>query len=499
MNNLNDKLMLQELTAVITRLEHLIADLKHPASRLAIQPDDTNSRLFSQWQKLLTGTKPQASSTQLNAEVLAAELELQLLRLQNGYTKLARLQQLGSQKLSAAATLLQQSGASPIEGDELLAQLRIGDASHQVQLWQLLDYYQQALEDVLDRERQNEALQHQLCSRLQQLVEELHFSGPVAIELAKIRRQLLNPVAPAELPEVCLRLIDLTIEGVRFERSNAKQYLTKLYTDLEEVHQYAAITLSEEQSLCDARSHHNQHVAGELRAISEHLICQENAQLKADIEVRMRSINHILVQNERLQAREQALLTRMTEMEQQIGFLKQEADHFQQQLSKQNDKLFVDSLTQIHNRAGMDQRLEVEYRQWLRDDKPLCIALLDIDYFKEINDKYGHLAGDKALRLIARTLQRSLRESDFVARFGGEEFTVLLNNVSQDNLETPLQKLREQVKKIPFRFKDQPVTITISLGATLFKAGDTIHSALERADQALYRAKHAGRDQLVID
>lgn len=498
MNNLDDKLMLQELTAVINRLEKLIADLKHPALSSSTQPEDTNPRLFSQWQKLLNGTKSQASSALLNAEHLAAELELQLLRLQNGHAKLTRLQQLGRQKLSAAAYLLQQSAASPAS-DALLERLRLDDASHQVQLWQLLDYYQQALDDLLNRDRQGEALQHQLCSRLQQLVEELHFSGPVAIELTKIRRQLLNPIAPAELPEVCLRLIDLTIEGVRFERSSAKQYLTKLYTDLEDVHQYAAITLSEEQSLYVARSHHSEHIAGELRAIGEHLFCQENAQLKADIEVRMRSINHILVQNQRLQAREQALLTRMTEMEQQIGFLKQEADNFRQQLSKQNDKLFVDSLTQIHNRAGMDQRLEIEYRQWLRDDKPLCIALLDIDYFKEINDKYGHLAGDKALRLIARTLQKSLRESDFVARFGGEEFTVLLNNVSQDNLETPLQKLREQVKKIPFRFKDQPVTITISLGATLFKAGDTIHSALERADQALYRAKHAGRDQLVID
>lgn len=441
MNNLDDKLMLQELISVIARLESVLSGL----SQLAVDPDEHTkaaaSCLVSQWFNGKSGTTPSA----MTSPQLATELELQLLRLQNSHDKLARLQQLGNQK------------------------------------------------------QQYEAQQHQLSSRLQQLVEELHFSGPVAIELTKIRSQLLQPIAAEELASLCLRLIDLTIEGLRFERKNTKQFLTKTHVDLDATHQYAAITLCEEQSLCDARAHHGQHIAGELRAIDEHLFSQDNEQLKADIAVRMRSINHILVQNERLHEREQILLQRMVEMEQQISDLKQEAGHFQQQLSTQNDKLFVDGLTKIYNRAGMNQRLEVEYRQWLRDDKPLCIAMLDIDYFKDINDKYGHLAGDKALRQIAKTLQKSLRESDFVARFGGEEFVVLLNNVSQDNLEKPLQKLRERVKNIPFRFKEEPVTITISLGATLFKQGDSIHSALERADQALYRAKHAGRDQIVMD
>ncbi|MGO1617137.1 MAG: GGDEF domain-containing protein, partial [Oceanisphaera sp.] len=200
-----------------------------------------------------------------------------------------------------------------------------------------------------------------------------------------------------------------------------------------------------------------------------------------------------------LQEREQTLLTRMNEMDQQLQTLKQEAEQYKQQLNAQNDKLFIDSLTQIHNRAGMDQRLDIEYRQWRRYDIPLCIVLLDIDHFKEINDEYGHLAGDKALRLIARTLKKSLRETDFIARFGGEEFIILLKGISQQDLDKPLQKLREKVKHIPFRFKENSVTITVSLGATLFKTGDSIHSAIERADQALYRAKNSGRDQFIID
>lgn len=499
MNNLDDKLILQELASIISRLESVLNGLRNPNVGNIIEPEDSASGLVSQWQKLFNNTKSQPPSPVMGSVELTAELEKQLLRLQNGHDKLARAEQLSNQKLHLAAAHLHESGAGPGEDDPLFTQLRSGEANQQNQLWQLFDFYQQALDTLINQDQQYEASYHHLCSRLQQLVEELHFSGPVALELTKIRRQLLQSIAREELPGICLRLINLTIEGLRHERKNANQFLTKLHGNLKDVHQHVAITVSEEQSLCDARAHNGHHIAGELRAIGEHLFGQKDAQLKAAVDVRIRNINHILLQNERLQAREQALLDRMIEMAQQISEIKQEAKQFQQQLSTQNDKLFVDSLTQIYNRAGMDQRLEVEYRQWLRDGKPLCIALLDIDFFKEVNDKYGHLAGDKALRMIARTLQSSLRESDFVARFGGEEFTVLLKNINRDSLDKPLQKLREQVKLIPFRFKEESVTITLSLGATLFKPGDSINSALERADRALYRAKHAGRDQIIID
>ena len=330
-------------------------------------------------------------------------------------------------------------------------------------------------------------------------MQELHFSGPVAQELTKIRRQLLKNLSRQEVAELCLRLIDLTIEGLRHERKTAKRFLTQLDTHLGNAHLFAKDTLNDGHSLYEIHRQQSTRISHELSAIDEHLSGQQDKPLLATIGRHTENIKQIMLHNAQLAANEQSLVARMEEMAQQITTIKKEANQFQQQLNAQNDKLFIDSLTQIYNRAGMDQRLELEYRQWLRDGHPLCIALLDIDYFKGINDNYGHLAGDKALRMIARTLQKSLRESDFVARFGGEEFTVLLKNIHQDSLDTPLQKLRNEIKSIPFRFKEQPVTITVSVGATLFKAGDNINSAFERADQALYRAKHAGRDQIVID
>ena len=107
------------------------------------------------------------------------------------------------------------------------------------------------------------------------------------------------------------------------------------------------------------------------------------------------------------------------------------------------------------------------------------------------------LAGQ--VRSLAKALQKSLRDTDFIARFGGEEFVVLLPNVNPDKFETPLENLRKAIKSIPFRFRDARVEITISIGATLFKEGDQPSDAFERADKALYGSKNGGRDRVNTD
>ncbi|WP_445397238.1 diguanylate cyclase [Zobellella sp. An-6] len=494
-----------ELTSVIDNLGKVLSGLQQQADLLApaVQQGaeaDTSHRLVGQWQKLFAGqSKPSLPSDAIPELCrLTTDFERQLSRLRHGGNQWHRLQQLNGQRVRLAARELQQSPLALPQLDTLLAELGQLDGTHQGHLWQLLDCYKKALDQYAEQDKNTQAHHHELCSRLQQLIDELHFSGDIGAALAKIQSHLLQQVDRTSLPSLCLRLIELTIEGCRQERQNSTLFLAKLNTNLGEMHHNFAISLSEGQALFDARTHHGHHIAGELRAIGEHLVSQDNEQLKGEIELRMRSISHVLVQHERLQEREQSLLNRMNAMEKQIHELKSEAEDFKQRLSVQNEKLFIDNLTQIYNRAAMDERLEVEYRRWQRYREPLCIALLDIDYFKEINDKYGHLAGDKALRLIARTIQKSLRQTDFVARFGGEEFVLLLPNVNPEKISKPLEKLREQIRNIPFRFKEERVTITASIGATLFKRGDNTTSALERADQALYRAKHAGRNQTVM-
>ena len=142
--------------------------------------------------------------------------------------------------------------------------------------------------------------------------------------------------------------------------------------------------------------------------------------------------------------------------------------------------------------------MDIEFKRWTRYGYQLCLAVVDIDFFKRINDSYGHSAGDKTLKVIATALKKSLRTTDFIARFGGEEFVILMPETKLGDMEVPLNKIRSIIKKIPFKFKGKDVTITISIGVTEFKEKDNSLQAFDRADAALYEAKNSGRDKVIL-
>ncbi|WP_371370194.1 diguanylate cyclase [Pseudomonas sp. QL9] len=187
----------------------------------------------------------------------------------------------------------------------------------------------------------------------------------------------------------------------------------------------------------------------------------------------------------------QALVARVASME-------EEAQTFQANIEDQRQKALTDPLTGLPNRAALSERLELEVARVQRFGGELLLAMLDVDHFKRINDDFGHLAGDKVLKIIAGELAKRLRKTDFIARFGGEEFVVLLPSTSLDGGRQLLESLRGAVEKIPFHFKGEPLSITCSIGVTAFQGGERNDAAFERADQALYRAKRSGRNRLEL-
>ena len=119
---------------------------------------------------------------------------------------------------------------------------------------------------------------------------------------------------------------------------------------------------------------------------------------------------------------------------------------------KQKHKLLLDSLTQVFNRAAFDERVELEYKRWQRYQNPLCLAIVDIDHFKSINDRFGHLSGDDALLLISAAIRRSVRNQDEVGRIGGEEFGVYLRGASRADADQIGERLRQEVENLSERF-----------------------------------------------
>ncbi|HGM8527311.1 TPA: diguanylate cyclase [Pseudomonas aeruginosa] len=195
---------------------------------------------------------------------------------------------------------------------------------------------------------------------------------------------------------------------------------------------------------------------------------------------------------------EQEVSGRLQALMERVNSMEQDAKAFHSHLEDQRQKALTDPLTGLPNRAALSERLEQEVARRHRDGGDLLLAVLDIDHFKRINDDFGHLAGDKVLKIIAGELRKRLRQADFIARFGGEEFVVLLPATSLEAGRQLLERLRAAIAACPFHFKGEPLSITCSAGITAFEGNEAGEAVFERADQALYRAKRAGRDRLEV-
>jgi diguanylate cyclase (GGDEF)-like protein len=156
--------------------------------------------------------------------------------------------------------------------------------------------------------------------------------------------------------------------------------------------------------------------------------------------------------------------------------------------------MLTDPLTGVANRRHLDERLAMELSRQARYEQPLSVIMTDIDWFKRVNDRFGHAMGDTVLRLFADRLRDTLRSSDFMARYGGEEFVLLLPNTRIEEAVALAERLREAAKHI--RFDTPDLSLTASFGVTLAHPGEGMAEVLSRADEAMYLSKSGGRDRV---
>jgi diguanylate cyclase len=182
---------------------------------------------------------------------------------------------------------------------------------------------------------------------------------------------------------------------------------------------------------------------------------------------------------------------RATELEAQVRTLESE-------LRRLSEEVSTDVLTEVANRRGLMQAFDIETARLERQGGELAIGLLDIDNFKKLNDTLGHSVGDTALKSLAGHVRAQLRAVDVVARFGGEEFVVLLPGVPVDEAQVTLTRLQRTLSASLFMHDGREVFVTFSAGVTRFRPGEPLEAALERADEALYEAKRTGKNRTCI-
>ena len=159
----------------------------------------------------------------------------------------------------------------------------------------------------------------------------------------------------------------------------------------------------------------------------------------------------------------------------------------------------LDALTNLNNRRQFEVRLKQEIATTKRQKNPLCAMMIDIDFFKKVNDTYGHASGDAVLRTVASIIKEHLRESDIPSRYGGEEFAVLLPYTHIEEAKIVGERLRKAVEETPIPIDKKNINVTISMGLAEFSPQETGEELFKRADSALYEAKEGGRNRVCVD
>ncbi|PLX68258.1 MAG: sensor domain-containing diguanylate cyclase [Denitrovibrio sp.] len=168
------------------------------------------------------------------------------------------------------------------------------------------------------------------------------------------------------------------------------------------------------------------------------------------------------------------------------------------EMEKLKEEVFTDALTQVGNRKYADNILEQRLSDWNTFKAPFSLYFIDADHFKNVNDTYGHTAGDSVLKMIARSIMAAMRPFDSVCRWGGEEFIVVVPNIDSNNVEPIGERIRMLIESSWLDYEGEKIRVTASIGCSTVTDVDTVEDIIQRADRAMYQSKENGRNMMTI-
>jgi len=351
----------------------------------------------------------------------------------------------------------------------------------------------------------NSHIDTEIVSRqLLHLLEGIKIPGVFERQAQTVKQLLVESSQSTEIFEPVLnKSVDLLMKITQYnqaEQQDVDKFLGVLTDKLAEVSLALIGVSSVATETAESRSHHDQSVTAQMQQLQANSASATSLEpLKAAITERLTTITQeIQRHSETEQSLRQKTQQQLEDLNGRIANMESESSELKSKLILANNQAFRDSLTGLPNRTAYNERLEAEIARWKRYQAPLSLIVWDVDHFKRINDTYGHKAGDKVLLLIARQLSAHSRETDFISRFGGEEFTMLLPNTNKESALILANQLRATIEKTGFNSNGSAVVVTISCGIADFNPGDDDESVFERADRALYQAKQQGRNQCCL-
>ena len=353
------------------------------------------------------------------------------------------------------------------------------------------------------KDLQSEHLSMPANEALIQLLEQIDLPEIFLEEVERLKTRLAGDLTASSLSRSMADMADLIARArsqVQEEKNEIEAFLADLTNRLTEIDENLEDGVRNRESAVQERKAFDDRMSEEVRGIENSVHeAQDLNTLKMAIRERIDAIqDHMKNYREMENRLQQNAQTEIEQLTQQLDTFQGEVMSLHSKLESAREKATHDLLTGLPNRLGYEQRIAEEIERSRRYKHPMTLAVLDVDFFKKINDSYGHPAGDNVLKILAELFKKRTRETDFIARFGGEEFMMILTETEADAALHVADKLRKTVEDANFHFRENRVPVTISCGLTGYQEGDDKDSMYDRADSALYEAKQGGRNRCIL-
>jgi diguanylate cyclase len=337
---------------------------------------------------------------------------------------------------------------------------------------------------------------------IKSLLQHLAARDPKDPVVPELIRELASAKNDSALAKVVTRAADLIHEfgeQLQRERQQTAEILAEVTKRLDEMAGYLSESSHANRSHFEDTQTYNDTVISQMRELTHEVAgATELGVLQGLVTARLERVaQHVSDFRAREEFRLLEVNGRAERMRTRIAELEREANDLHSRLDSEKQGARVDPLTGIANRKSFEERFAHEIAQKPRAELAVVMLLWDLDNFKVINDSYGHRAGDRVLQSVAACFMAAVRDNDFVARIGGEEFVMLLGGAKIAPAMLIANQVRSAVEALRFHFRGTPVRVTVSCGLTELKENDVAEAAFDRADGALYRAKHGGKNLCV--
>lgn len=295
-------------------------------------------------------------------------------------------------------------------------------------------------------------------------------------------------------------LVNKSISILQSDKQDLSNFIIKITKQLSDIERYVEATRQQHtDTVCqsailrDSLDDSVGHIRKQVTAADD--ICK----LKRDVQEHLDTIKENVEKHKEHEAEvEQVSKDQYESMMSELAQSKEQTEQLKQQLETSRTQLLRDALTGLANRMAYNERITSESSRWQRTGEPLCLAMWDIDHFKNINDTFGHDAGDRVLKLFAKIIVGRVRKTDLFARMGGEEFVLLMPNTDAETALDLNNKLRKALEVYKFHYDGKECPVTASVGIAEFREGLDHEEVIKNADKALYISKNSGRNRCTV-